>query len=53
MASCNALIVHDRNDDDDNNNIITSFENPMVLHVCKPIELNLSQLKQHNSAPPI
>jgi hypothetical protein len=30
--------------------IITSFEKPLVLLVCKIIDLNLSQMNQHTSA---
>jgi len=30
--------------------IITRFEKPFVLFVCKTIDLNLSQLNQHTSA---
>jgi len=46
---------HDDDDDDgnnnNNNNNITSFEETLALLVCKTIDLNLSQLNQHTSAP--
>jgi hypothetical protein len=46
---------NDDDDDDNNNNnmIITSFEKSLVLLVCKPIDLNLSQLYQHTTANPL
>jgi hypothetical protein len=55
MVTCITLSVHD--DDDNNNNhnnmIITGFEKSELLIICKPIDLNLSQLNQHTSARPL
>jgi len=31
--------------------VITSFEKPLVLLVCKTVDLNLNQMNQHTSAP--
>jgi len=61
MATYKTLGVYnddDEKDNDNNNNnnngnitIITTVEKPIVLIVCKPIDLNLNQLNQHTSAP--
>jgi len=67
MAAYNTLIVHDRNNNNNNNNnsnnnnnnnnnknkTISSFEKPIVLLVCKPLNLILSQINLHTSARPL
>jgi len=57
MAAYNTLIIYDRNNNKNNNNnknkTISNFEKPIVLLVCKPLNLNLSQMNLHTSASPL